>query len=42
MSGKTIVISGLTNKFLASSVRFMPRKMVTSIVEKFKEGSNFY
>jgi uncharacterized protein len=36
MNGKTIVIPGLTNKFLASSVRFMPRKMVTSIVRKIQ------
>lgn len=30
--GKTIVIPGTTNKVLANSVRFMPRKMVTSVV----------
>lgn len=36
-SGKTIVIPGLSNKLLAGSVRFMPRKFVTSIVRKIQE-----
>ncbi|MGG2028561.1 hypothetical protein AB1282_22930 [Gottfriedia sp. S16(2024)] len=30
--GKTIVIPGMTNKILANSVRFMPRKLVTNVV----------
>lgn len=30
--GKTIVIPGMTNKLLANSVRFMPRKLVTNVV----------
>ncbi|WP_088041758.1 SDR family oxidoreductase [Bacillus sp. EAC] len=30
--GKTLVIPGFTNKLLANSVRFMPRKIVTKVV----------
>lgn len=35
--GKSVVIPGFQNKMLASSVRFMPRKMVTSVVRKVQD-----
>lgn len=34
---KTVIIPGFKNKLLAASVRFMPRKMVTSVVRKVQE-----
>ncbi|MGD6818077.1 SDR family NAD(P)-dependent oxidoreductase [Metabacillus sp. 84] len=34
MNGKTVIIPGIQNKLLVGSVRFMPRKMVTSVVRK--------
>jgi uncharacterized protein len=37
MAGKTMVIPGLLNKTLALSVRFSPRKLVTSISRRFTE-----
>ncbi|QKE71500.1 SDR family oxidoreductase [Arthrobacter citreus] len=33
---KTIVIPGVTNKILATSVRFMPRKLVTNVVRSIQ------
>ncbi|WP_078409844.1 SDR family NAD(P)-dependent oxidoreductase [Priestia abyssalis] len=36
-SGKTVVIPGAQNKLLAHSVRFMPRKVVTSVVRNVQE-----
>ncbi|MDQ0245515.1 short-subunit dehydrogenase [Bacillus fengqiuensis] len=36
-SGKTVVIPGAQNKLLARSVRFMPRKVVTSVVRNVQE-----
>ncbi|RIW38898.1 SDR family oxidoreductase [Bacillus salacetis] len=36
-TNKTVIIPGFKNKMLASSVRFMPRKMVPSIVRKVQE-----
>lgn len=36
-SGKTIVIPGAQNKLLAQTVRFMPRKVVTSVVRNVQE-----
>lgn len=35
--GKTVVIPGTRNKLLAHSVRFMPRKVVTSVVRNVQE-----
>lgn len=32
LEGRTVVIPGLTNKVMATSTRFMPRKLVTKIV----------
>jgi len=37
MSGKTMVIPGWLNKTLAISVRFSPRKLVTSISRSLTE-----
>ncbi|WP_338780729.1 SDR family oxidoreductase [Metabacillus sp. FJAT-52054] len=39
MKGKTVIVPGLQNKILAGSVRFMPRKMITSIVRSV-QGKN--
>lgn len=36
MAGKTIVIPGFMNKFGAQSVRFAPRRFVTSVVRKIQ------
>lgn len=37
LSKELVIIPGLKNKLLANSVRFMPRKMVTSIVRKVQD-----
>ncbi|BAY17922.1 short-chain dehydrogenase/reductase SDR [Anabaenopsis circularis NIES-21] len=37
MKGKTLVIPGLMNKFLAKIVRFVPRKLVPKIVRSMQE-----
>lgn len=37
MQGKTVVIPGLQNKLLTSSIRFVPRNVVTSIVRSIQE-----
>ncbi|MGM0588779.1 MAG: SDR family NAD(P)-dependent oxidoreductase [Bacteroidota bacterium] len=37
MKGKTVAIHGFMNKLMAQSVRFTPRKMVTSLVRKIQE-----
>ncbi|MBO9130557.1 SDR family oxidoreductase [Bacillus sp. 165] len=37
MDGKTVVISGMKNRLTAAFVRFMPRKIVTSIVRSVQE-----
>ncbi|WP_243292239.1 SDR family oxidoreductase [Bacillus sp. FJAT-47783] len=37
MKGKTVIIPGLQNKLLASSTRFAPRNVVTSIVRSIQE-----
>ena len=37
MKGKRVVIPGAKNRFLAQSVRFMPRNMVTRAVRKAQE-----
>jgi short-subunit dehydrogenase len=37
MKGKTIAVHGFMNKVMAQSVRFTPRKMVTSLVRKIQE-----
>ncbi|AZB42150.1 SDR family oxidoreductase [Bacillus sp. FJAT-42376] len=39
MNGKTVIVPGFQNKLLAGSVRFMPRKMVTSVVRRV-QGKN--
>ncbi|MBS2968175.1 SDR family oxidoreductase [Metabacillus sp. KIGAM252] len=39
MKGKTVIVPGLQNKILAGSVRFMPRKMITTIVRSV-QGKN--
>lgn len=36
-TNKTVIIPGRKNKLLAGSIRFMPRKMVTSVVRKVQE-----
>ncbi|EDL62730.1 SDR family NAD(P)-dependent oxidoreductase [Bacillus sp. SG-1] len=36
-TNKTVVIPGMKNRVLVNSVRFMPRKMVTSVVRKVQE-----
>jgi short-subunit dehydrogenase len=35
--GKTVVIPGLTNKILAQSIRFTPRRLVTAVARKIQE-----
>ena len=35
MRGRTLVIPGLTNRLMADSVRFMPRRTVTRFVRRF-------
>ncbi|WP_134700570.1 SDR family oxidoreductase [Ammoniphilus sp. YIM 78166] len=35
--GKTVVIPGLKNWLLASSVRFIPRRVITKIIRRFQE-----
>jgi len=37
MEGKTVVIPGIQNKLLTSSVRFLPRKVVTKIVRSVQD-----
>jgi uncharacterized protein len=37
MTNKTVVIPGLSNKLLAESVRFAPRKMVRWVSMKLQE-----
>jgi short-subunit dehydrogenase len=37
MAGRRVVIEGLANKFMTSSIRFMPRGLVTKIVKKVQE-----
>jgi short-subunit dehydrogenase len=37
LKGKTIIIPGLKNRLLTIGIRFLPRKMVTSIVRKVQE-----
>jgi short-subunit dehydrogenase len=37
MKGKTLVIPGLMNKFLAKIVRFVPRKVLPKIVRSMQE-----
>ena len=37
MRGKRIVIPGIKNRVMASSVRFVPRRLVTKIVRKIQE-----
>ncbi|MEI6899132.1 MAG: SDR family oxidoreductase [Bacteroidota bacterium] len=37
MKGKRVVIHGMKNRLLAASVRFTPRKMITSMVRKMSE-----
>lgn len=37
LSGKTIVVPGLSNKILTKATRFAPRKLVTSIVRNIQE-----
>lgn len=37
MSNKSVVIPGMKNKVLASSIRFIPRSVVTSVVRKMQE-----
>jgi short-subunit dehydrogenase len=37
LNGKTIVIPGWKNRLLANSVRFLPRKLVTSVVRMIQE-----
>ncbi|MFD2673691.1 SDR family NAD(P)-dependent oxidoreductase [Marinicrinis sediminis] len=39
MRGKRVVIPGWRNRMLAQSVRFMPRKLVTTIVKKIQQKS---
>lgn len=34
---KTVIVPGMKNRILTQSIRFMPRKMVTSIVRKVQE-----
>ena len=36
-STKTVIVPGMKNRILTQSIRFMPRKMVTSIVRKVQE-----
>ncbi|WP_421381196.1 SDR family NAD(P)-dependent oxidoreductase [Bacillus salacetis] len=36
-TNKTVIVPGFKNKMLANSIRFMPRKMVTSVVRKVQE-----
>lgn len=38
--GKTVVIPGLQNAIMAQSVRFAPRKLVTSLVRKMQEAKH--
>jgi uncharacterized protein len=37
MKGKTLIIPGFKNRFLANSVRFLPRKVVTSVVRSMQD-----
>ncbi|WP_438444723.1 SDR family NAD(P)-dependent oxidoreductase [Gorillibacterium sp. sgz5001074] len=39
MKGEPLVIPGAGNRLLASSVRFMPRRLVPALVQKFQEKS---
>jgi short-subunit dehydrogenase len=40
MNGTTVAIHGLWNAIMANSVRFTPRKMVTTLVRAIQEKSN--
>jgi uncharacterized protein len=36
-NNKIVIVPGMKNRILTQSIRFMPRKMVTSIVRKVQE-----